>query len=636
MILSCSNLQINFGDITIFHSCNMTIDDHDHIAIVGVNGAGKTTLIKALLGIFEPSDGSIYINKEKKIGYLSQKEPVDSEHTLLDELLLTKKELITTEQELRQLELQMKDLFGSDLEKNMDRYHTLSTLFERNGGYTYMSEIHGVMNGLGFDSQDQARKISTFSGGQKTRVALAKILLESPDLIILDEPTNHLDLESIKWLETYLLNYKGALLVVSHDRFFLDKISNKVLEIDQTNTRMYSGNYSAYAKKKEEIREALISAYMNNKKERERQEAIIEKLKSFNREKSIKRAESREKLLQKMEVLERPTDATSGFHFTLSPSIRSGNDVLLVKELKKQFDTNILFEHVNFEIKRGEHVALLGENGTGKTTLLKILNGHLDSTEGTYKIGTNVEIGYYDQEQQLLNDSNNLFEEIENAYPDMTITKIRNTLAAFSFTGDEVLKKISALSGGERGRLSLAKLMLSNANFLVLDEPTNHLDIKSKEILENAIKDYEGTILYVSHDRYFIEQTATRILELTHCEVQDYPGDYTFYLEQKTNNFSFSKNNTISSIETSHSSEEKINWTQSKESAKEERKRIKKISQAEEKIEHLEHKKEELEHLMALPENCSNSSKLQELNQEYLMVSNELEITEELWMELNQ
>lgn len=635
MILSCSNIKKEFGDLSVINSCSFSIDDYDHIAIVGINGAGKTTLLKIIMGHMEATSGTVTINRDKTIGYLSQKNPVDTSNTLYKEFLSTKQHLVDMEKTLRSYEEKMPSLSDDVLEECMNDYSTLSTSFELQGGYSYQGEITGVLNGLGFDKKDYDRSISTFSGGQKTRVALGKILLQKPDLIILDEPTNHLDLQSISWLENYLLNYRGALLVVSHDRFFLDKISTKVLEIERTNTRFFTGNYSTYAKKKEEIREAELHAYLNNKKERKRQEEVIEKLRSFNREKSIKRAESREKALNKMESLDKPLETRDAFQMTLSPSILSGKDVLSIDNLSKSFDTTDLFQNISFDIKRGEHIALLGDNGTGKTTLLKILNKQLNATNGTFRLGTNVEIGYYDQEQQLLSDDTTLFNEISDSYPNLTITEIRNTLAAFSFTGDDVMKQVKSLSGGERGRLSLAKLMLSNANFIILDEPTNHLDIRSKEILETAINGYSGTILFVSHDRYFISKTATRVLELSSNQIANFPGSYSFYLDQKK--LLAEKNKTLNNTtKCKVESKEKIDWAKNKEESARLRKINKQIEDAEEKIELLEYKKNELEQQMAEPSNCSNSSKLQDLTKKLNECTIELENTMDLWSSLQE
>lgn len=640
MILSCTNITKEFGETQLIKSCSFSIDDLDHISIVGANGAGKTTLLKIILDLIKPTSGTVTINKDKTIGYLSQKEPVNSEKTLYEELLSTKQYIIDMENSLRDLEKKMPLLSGELLKKCMESYSLLSTRFELDGGYLYMSEVIGVLNGLGFLKTDYERKINTFSGGQKTRIALAKILLKNPDLIILDEPTNHLDLNSVAWLETYLLNYKGALLVVSHDRYFLDKISNKILEIEQTNTRLFTGNYSEYAKKKEQIRDAEINAYINNKKERKRQEEVIEKLRSFNREKSIKRAESREKLLDKMDVIDKPLEDQNAIQMILTPKVLSGKDVLSINELSKTFKQNVLFKNLNFDIKRGEHIAILGDNGTGKTTILKILNKQINATSGDFKLGVNVEIGYYDQEQQLLDDSLSLFDDVSNTFPHLTITEIRNTLAAFSFTGDEVMKKINTLSGGERGRLSLAKLMLSNANFLILDEPTNHLDIPSKEILESAINGYKGTVLYVSHDRYFIRKTATRILELHNKKIDNYIGGYSYYLEQKErkknmeetkkNNIENNSNDSIIEITA------KNDWNKMKEEAAKERKLINEINQTEHLIEKLETKKEELETKMEMPTYCTNSSKLQELSKKLGKCIVELENAIDLWSSLQE
>lgn len=532
MILSCQNISKAFVENQVLKNVSFHIEDHEKAAIVGINGAGKTTLLRIIVGEMTPDDGQVVLAKDKTLGYLAQNSTVDTSHTIYEELLSVKADLLRLEEKIRECENDMKHADGDALEDLMKQYTSLTHAFETGGGYLYRSELVGVLKGLGFTEDEFSKPVATLSGGQKTRVALGRLLLQNPDLIILDEPTNHLDMTSIAWLETYLLNYKGAVLIVSHDRYFLDRIAGKVIEIDQSKATTFMGNYSDYAVKKEQLRVAAWNAYMNQQRDIKHQEEVIEKLKSFNREKSIKRAESREKMLDKIEVIEKPSEVRTDMKLTLTPRILSGNDVLTVEHLSKSFDSHKLFTDVNFEIKRGEHVAIIGDNGSGKTTLLKILNGLVPADQGTFRLGSNVEIGYYDQEHHVLHSEKTLFEEISDDYPYLNNTQIRNVLAAFLFTGENVFKRISDLSGGERGRVSLAKLVLSNANFLILDEPTNHLDIMSKEILEDALNGYEGTILYVSHDRYFINRTAHRILDLTEGQFVSYVGNYDYYLEK--------------------------------------------------------------------------------------------------------
>ena len=533
MILSVSNIHKSFNEVPILKNVSFHIEDNEKAAIVGINGAGKTTLLRIIMGELSADEGLVTFAKDKTVGYLSQHEAVSGENSIYQELLSVKQDILDMELQMHTMELQMKTASGDSLSKLMDSYSVLTHAYETGGGYTYKSEIVGVLKGLGFAEEEFDKSVSTLSGGQKTRVALGKLLLLKPNLIILDEPTNHLDLQSIAWLETYLLNYKGAVIIVSHDRYFLDRIAGKVIELDNTKATVFSGNYSAYAAGKEMLRAAAFNAYMKQQQEIKHQEAVIEKLKSFNREKSIKRAESREKMLQKIEVLEKPTEVRADMHLTLEPKFQSGNDVLQVEGLSKAFGPLSLFDNLSFDLKKGEHVAIIGDNGTGKTTILKIINELLPPDRGTIRLGTNVAIGYYDQEHHVLHPEKTLFEEISDDYPTLNNTEIRNTLAAFLFTGEDVFKTIKTLSGGERGRLSLAKLMLSEANFLILDEPTNHLDIMSKEILEDALCAYTGTVLYVSHDRYFINRTAHRILDLNRRTLTNYLGNYDYYLEKK-------------------------------------------------------------------------------------------------------
>lgn len=615
MILSCQNISKAFHEQSVLSGVSFHIEDQEKAAIVGINGAGKTTLLRIIIGEQTPDEGIVTFAKDKTFGYLAQNQNVDSEKTIYEELLSVKADVIAMEEKIREMELSMKSLSGRELDLLMESYTRLMHSFELANGYSYKSEIVGVLKGLGFLETEFGKKISTLSGGQKTRVALGRLLLVNPDLIILDEPTNHLDLNSITWLETYLLNYKGAVLIVSHDRYFLDRIAGKIIELDQTKATSFTGNYSDYAVKKEQLRAAALNAYLKQQQEIHHQEAVIEKLKSFNREKSIKRAESREKMLSKIEVLDKPTQARTDIHMTLIPRITSGNDVLHIDGLEKAFGSQMLFSGLDMDIKRGEHVAIIGDNGTGKTTILKIINGLLNADTGSITLGTNVHIGYYDQEHHVLHPDKTLFEEISDAYPYLNNTEIRNTLAAFLFTGDDVFKRIEHLSGGERGRVSLAKLMLSESNFLILDEPTNHLDIASKEILEDALNAYEGTLLYVSHDRYFINRTASRILDLTNKQLLGYLGNYDYYLEKKKDLESvFIQNTADNSSFKDTVSENKQDWLSQKELQAKQRKKENDLKKCESEISALETEQEELDTEMTDPENATNAAKLLELS----------------------
>ena len=636
MILSCQNISKSFNEKSILNDVSFHIEDHDKAAIVGINGAGKTTLLRIITGEITADTGIVTLAKGKSFGYLAQNQNVNSENTIYDELLSVKAGVIALEKQLRETEIAMKTADEEALNQLMESYTRLNHAFELANGYAYKSELTGVLKGLGFAEDEFDKPISTLSGGQKTRVALSKLLLLKPDLIILDEPTNHLDLNSITWLENYLLNYKGAVLIVSHDRYFLDRIANKVIEIDQTKATSFTGNYSDYAVKKEQLRIAALNAYMNQQQEIRHQEAVIEKLKSFNREKSIKRAESREKMLNKIEVLEKPTAARTDIHMVLTPKCTSGNDVLHIEGLSKSFGSLSLFHDIDMDIKRGEHVAIIGDNGTGKTTILKIINGILEADSGIITLGTNVHIGYYDQEHHVLHPEKTLFEEISDDYPSLTNTEIRNTLAAFLFTGDDVFKQIRDLSGGERGRVSLAKLMLSESNFLILDEPTNHLDIMSKEILEDALNAYEGTVLYVSHDRYFINRTATRILDLTGHKLIGYLGNYDYYLEKKESLEQAFLTKDASIVKTEQTpSVQKLDWQAKKEQQAKQRKKENDLKKCENEITSLEEKSRLLDEQMALPENATNVSKLQELTKEKTDIEGKLTALYDIWEELS-
>ena len=668
MILSCSNICKSFGENDILKQVSFHIEDHEKAAIVGINGAGKSTLLKVLIGKLNADDGVVTWAKGASIGYLAQHQDLEGAETIYDALLEVKKPVIQMEARIRSLELEMKSASGDELETKLSEYSRLNHEFEMADGYSYQSEITGVLKGLGFTEDEFSKPITALSGGQKTRVSLGKLLLTKPDILLLDEPTNHLDMESIAWLETYLRNYSGAVIIVAHDRYFLDRVVTKIIELDMGHCTVFSGNYSAYSDKKAMLRDAAIRAYLNQQQEIRHQEAVIAKLKSFNREKSIKRAESREKMLDKIERLEKPTQANDSMDIRLEPDVVSGNDVLTVTDLNKSFDTQTLFTNVDFEIKRGERVAIIGNNGTGKTTLLKIINGIIPADSGQIRLGSKVHIGYYDQEHQVLHMDKTLFQEIQDTYPNMNNTQIRNTLAAFLFTGDDVFKLIRDLSGGERGRVSLAKLMLSDANFLLLDEPTNHLDITSKEILESALNRYTGTVLYVSHDRYFINRTATRILDLTNGSFINYIGNYDYYLEKKEdveaafaarqmaeagNNRTAGANGTqaqsvsaVSGVSSASSqapmtasaagslADGKMDWKAQKEEQARLRKRQNELKKVEDKIHELETRDGEIDELLSQEDVYTDVSRLMELNKEKESIQKELEVLYEKWEEL--
>lgn len=633
MILACHGISKAFGENVIIENGSFHIEDFEKAALVGANGAGKSTLLKMIVGEIAPDGGDILLTRGKTMGYLAQHQEMQSGSTIYDEVKLAKADLIKMEGQIRSIELELKHLEGEELTSRLETYNRLMAAFERENGYAYESEIAGVLKGLGFDESEFSKKVDTLSGGQKTRVALGKLLLTRPDILLLDEPTNHLDLNSIAWLETYLLNYRGAVLIVSHDRYFLNRVVTKVLEIESGQLMSFIGNYTDYAVKKQQLREAKLKEYFNQQHEIRHQEAVIEKLRSFNREKSIRRAESREKMLEKITPLEKPTEQNAQFRLQLEPSRLSGNDVLSVQHLSKSFPEQELFTDVSFDIKRGEHIAVIGDNGTGKTTLLKILNQVVRADSGSFTFGTNVEVGYYDQEHHVLHMDKTIFDEISDDYPSLTNTRIRNILAAFLFTGDDVFKKIGDLSGGERGRVSLAKLMLSEANFLILDEPTNHLDIISKEILEKALNDYTGTVLYVSHDRYFINQTATRILDLVNHTFVNYIGNYDYYLEKKEELTAAyttvdDSGGTAAAVT---ESESKLNWKEQKEAQAKERKRQNEFKKTEERITYLEEQDARIDQMMLEEDVFTNSVRCQELADEKNAIALELETLYEKW-----
>ncbi|MDO4334132.1 MAG: ABC-F family ATP-binding cassette domain-containing protein [Eubacteriales bacterium] len=643
MILSCQNIEKAFLEKQVLKNCSFHIEDHEKAAIVGINGAGKTTLLRIIVGEMEADGGAVTFAKDKTFGYLAQNAAVNTDNTIYQELLSVKQHLIDIETQIRGMEVAMKQADGQALEDLMKKYADLTHAFEMENGYAYKSEITGVLKGLGFLEEEFEKPVATLSGGQKTRVALGRLLLLKPDLIILDEPTNHLDMSSISWLETYLLNYKGSVLIVSHDRYFLDKIASKIIEIDNTKVTVFSGNYSDYAAKKEMLRQAEWNAYINQQAEIRHQEEVIAKLKSFNREKSIRRAESREKMLSKIDVLDKPAEVRADMKMELNPRILSGNDVLSVEHLSKAFEKNVLFCDLSLEIKRGEHVAVIGDNGTGKTTILKIVNGILEADAGTIRLGSKVQVGYYDQEHHVLHPDKTLFEEISDAYPSLSNTEIRNTLAAFLFTGEDVFKRIKDLSGGERGRVSLAKLMLSESNFLILDEPTNHLDIASKEILEDALNSYSGTVLYVSHDRYFINRTAHRILELSGQHLTQYLGNYDYYLEKKTQAAAAETAPAAQTPSTSPSapgavavSASRLTWQEQKEKEAARRKKENALKKCEERIAALEQRSREIDEEMNDPAVATDVAALQKLSGEKEEIEETLLALMEEWEALSE
>lgn len=636
MILSCNNISKSFGTDVIIKSCSFNIEDHEKAAIVGINGAGKSTLLKIITGI-EPADtGLVTLAKDKTLGYLAQQQNLGSDNTIYDELLSVKQYILDMEKELRSIEKRMNTADGDELENLMKKYSDLNHRFEMENGYAYKSEITGVLKGLGFSEEDFTLNVNTLSGGQKTRVALGKLLLAKPDIILLDEPTNHLDMESIRWLENYLLNYNGAVLIVAHDRYFLDKIVSKIIELDNGVATVFSGNYTDYAAKKAILRNMKLKEYLNQQREIKHQEDVITKLKQFNREKSIKRAESREKMLDKIEIIDKPQELNDKMNIKLEPNVVSGNDVLTISGLSKSFDDVTLFDNIDIEIKRGERVALIGNNGTGKTTILKLINGIIEPDSGSIYLGAKVNIGYYDQEHHVLDPDKTIFDEIRDAYPDLNNTQIRNTLAAFLFTNEDVFKYIRDLSGGEKGRVSLAKLMLSNANFLILDEPTNHLDIVSKEILENALNNYTGTVLFVSHDRYFINAAATRIIELSNKTVVNYIGNYDYYLE-KRDILSAKPINTVSSADIEHAkkaADSKASWQEEKIKQAQLKKIKNELKRTEERIANIEERIDKLDNMYADPAISSDTAKLMEIHTEKEELSKELDKLYDRWGEL--
>ena len=640
MILACRQLHKAYGIDVILEKITFHIEEREKAAIVGVNGAGKTTLFKVLTGEISADGGEFYLKKDTSLGYLAQNFEINSDKTIYDEMLSVFDKIMQTEANLREMENEMGGLSGQALADKMEEYAALQHYFEEHDGYSYQSRLKGVLKGLGFTESDWGRPMNQLSGGQKTRVHLGKLLLSKPDVLLLDEPTNHLDIASIEWLEDFLRTYPGSVLIISHDRYFLDRIVTKVIEIENKKSYVYNGNYSFYWQQKEINREIQQKAYDMQQKEIKHQEDVIRTLRQFNREKSIKRAESREKVLDKMERIDRPDALPDQMRLTLTPHLTSGNDVLHAENLSKSYGGQKIFQGVSFDVKRSDKVAIIGPNGVGKSTLFRMLLKEVSSDSGLIRFGTNVFVGYYDQEQAKLDESKTIFEEISDSYPTLTQGQIRNMLAAFVFTGDDVFKPISALSGGEKGRVSLAKIMLSKANTLMLDEPTNHLDMFSKEVLESAINRYEGTCIYISHDRYFINKTAEKILELTPEGVILYNGNYDYYLEKKAERARNEAEKALQNAQKTTTaapaqpiSETKNDWLKQKEQQAAERKLANKIKKIEAEIEETENAIAKADEDMAA---CGTDfSKANEIFAEKTKLEEKLEKLFEEWEELN-
>ena len=626
MILSTSGIKKSFITHEVLKNVTFHIEAREKLALIGVNGAGKSTLFHILRGEMEPDEGQIFIQKNLRIGYLPQTADYQSDNRIEDELLTVFKPLQEMEAEMRSLEQIMQS--GATPEQ-MDRYSKLLHDFEEQNGYGYHSMVRGVLNGLGFEEEEYQLPINYLSGGQKTRIMLGKLLLQAPDLLLLDEPTNHLDIESISWLESYLAAYKGAAIIISHDRYFLDKLCTKTMEIERGVATVYNGNYSYYIGEKEVRQKVAMREYEAQQTEIKRQEEIITKLRGYGMEKFIRRAQSREKILDKMELIDRPTELNASMNLHFTPSIQSAEIVLTAQEVSKQFDGRELFRGANFQIRRGERVALIGANGIGKTTLFKMIMGQLSPSYGDLHLGVKVYPGYYDQTQENLSPEKSILDEIYDSYPNLTIPQIRNILGSFLFRGDDVFKQIKTLSGGEKARVSLCKIMLGDANFLLLDEPTNHLDIISREILESNLVSYEGTLLFISHDRYFINQVATRIIELTPDEIIPYLGNYDFYLEHR-------RVVEQKKQEEQPASQNKEAYTQQKMASSELRKKKARRNKLEKEIEEAETQIEEIKEKMLLPEFYSSAKAYAELEQQIEMLEESIMEMMEEWNVLSE
>lgn len=637
IVLSCKNIHKSFGIDVVLDNVTFSINEGEKVGLIGSNGAGKSTLFKIITNKIDYDNGDFYIDKNKKVGYLSQHLSLESNSTIYEEVLKVFSDLTKMEEKINELEKEMNQAYdksNEDYHNNLiKKYTSMLELYSAKGGYIYKKEINKVLQGLGFKQSEYEKPINVLSGGEKTRIALSKLLLIKPQILLLDEPTNHLDLTAIEWLEEYLKDYKGTLLIISHDRYFLDSITNKTLELINGHINEYNGNYSTFMKLKKKNYEVQLKAYELQQQEIKRQEEIIKRYKSFNREKSIRAAESRQKALDKIERLAKPDKDLPPAKIKFTTSIKSGNDVLHIENLSKSFGDKTLFKNLNLDIKRGEISALIGENGRGKTTLFKILMDKINDYSGIKTLGKNVFIGYYDQEQSDLHDEKSVIDEVWDDFPNMTQTEIRNALAAFLFRGDDVFKKISSLSGGEKCKISLLKLMLSNANFLLLDEPTNHLDIMSREALENALLNYDGTVFVISHDRYFLNKVVNKIYELTEDGAVEYLGNYSYYIEKKKNPHRFEQEE-----QNTNKTKTQIKLERKKRREKEKLKRqIKnKIKEIETSISDKEELLKQLQNKLCTEEVYSNPAKSVSINNHILKLQDEINNLYEKWEELYQ
>lgn len=635
IVLSCKNISKYFGIDMILKDVTFNVNEGEKIGLIGANGAGKSTLFKILTNQMEFDEGELYIDKSKQLGYLSQNLSLDSENTIYTEVLSVFRELIEMEERLKSLEQKMNEPYDASKEdyhnKVIRDYTTLTEVYENRGGYTYKAEISRVLKGLGFTENDFDKSIAILSGGQKTRVALCKLLLRKPEILLLDEPTNHLDLDAIEWLEGYLKEVKGTIIVISHDRFFLDAITNKTIELIGGNVHVYNGNYTAFIDLKEKNKEIMQKAYDLQQAEIKRQEEIIARYKSFNREKSVRAAESRQKALDKMERIDAPIKEARATRIRFETQIKSGNDVLYIEDLKKSFGDKLLFDGLNLDIKREEKIALIGENGRGKTTLFRIIMDKIPADSGIKVLGKNVFLGYYDQEQSNLDESKTIIDEVWDDFPHMTTTEIRTSLAAFLFMGDDVFKKISTLSGGEKCRINLLKLMLSKSNFLLLDEPTNHLDIMSREALESAILNYDGTIILISHDRYFLNKIINKIYELNQDGVKEYLGNYSYYVEKKNNPHRFEM---LEEYSGATKTQIKLDKKKKREAEKAEKEKLNFLKTIENKIAAMEETIEDLQGQLCLEEVYSNPDKSKEVHKQLQDAEDELADLYEQWEEM--
>ncbi|CEQ28935.1 ABC transporter ATP-binding protein [Paraclostridium sordellii] len=635
IVLSCNNLNKSFGIDTVLENISFTVNEGDKVGIIGVNGTGKTTLFKVLSGIYGYDSGDIYLGKGVEIGYLEQNTNFQSDKTIYEEVLEVFSDLMEMEKYIRNLEIKISEESSNpqskELDKLMSEYSHKLELFSELNGYGYKSEVKGILKGLGFSDEDMQTPINILSGGEKTRVLLSKLLLKNPSLLLLDEPTNHLDSDAIEWLEVFLKQYKGTVIIISHDRYFLDQVVNRVFEIHNKRLKTYNGNYSKFIELSKVEKELEVKKYEDQQKEIKKQEESIERLKAYGREKHLKRARSKEKMLDKVDVLDKPDVFRKKASIQFNPAVSSGNDVLEVKNLSMGYGERILFKDINFNIYRGEKVALIGANGIGKSTLFKIIMNEIVSLTGNTKLGTNVHVDYFHQEQKTLNLDNTIIDEIWNDHPNLNQTTLRNMLGSFLFEDAEVFKKISTLSGGERARVAILKLILSNSNFLLLDEPTNHLDIDSKEVLEEALLNYTGTLFTISHDRYFLNTVVDKILVLDSEGITEYLGNYDYYMEKKKQALEM---NTVEAVEEKTKTQLKDEKRKEREQREIEKKARVRRQNIEKEIEEIEAKIEELDLLMCQEDVYSNPGKSKEVSQNKSNLEENLNNLYEEWEQL--